>query len=104
MTKKEVKRLLALLKAQAEYPDREIEIDLPEGFKESFEGQKYFRGWINYHETWDVNAADVWVVIPRKVSLTAEWHRELARVIPVITPTGRIVEAVEWDRKSALTK
>jgi len=102
MDRKQVKRLLALLKAEAEY-GRETEIDLPEGFKESFETQPAFRGWINYHVTWDVHADDVWRVVPRKTSLVAEWHNELIKLIPVILPDGQVVEASEWQTKSHLT-
>lgn len=93
MDYKKVKRILALLKAQAEYPHKEIEVEVPEGFKESFENQKFFRGWINYHETWDVTREDPWTAFPRKKSLVAEWHEELMRVVPVIAPDGTITEA-----------
>jgi len=93
MTRQQVKRILALLKAQADYPDRELVVDYPEGFKESFENQKFFRGWINYHDTWDVDKEDVWLVVPRKISLVAEWHQELLRVVPIIAPDGTITEA-----------
>lgn len=99
MTRKEVKRLLALLKARSEYPDRVIDLELPAGFKESFESQPAFRGWLNYHETWDVDADDVWVVVTRRISLVAEWAAELARVVPVIEPDGTVVTAAEWERR-----
>lgn len=101
MDYKQVKRLLALLKAQVEHPERDIQVDLPEGFKESFENQKYFRGWVNYHETWDVTKADPWTVIPRRVSLVTEWHQELVKVVPMILPDGTILEAGN-GRKSHL--
>ncbi len=99
MTRQQIKRLLALLKAEAEYK-KDFRLDLPEGFKESFESQSAFRGWINYHETWDVDKEDVWLVISRKVSLVAEWHKELMKVVPVILPDGQIMEADEWQQKS----
>lgn len=92
MNRQQIKRLLALLKAQAEYPLRKIVVDLPEGFKESFENQTYFRGWINYHVTWDVAKDDTWLIVPRTESLVAEWHRELARVVPIIAPDGTMSE------------
>lgn len=104
MTRKQVKRLLALFKAQAEYINRQLDFEVPEGFKESFETQIFFRGWINYHVTWDVDKEDVWTVINRKTSLEAEWHRELIKVVPVITPDGTIMEAEEWAQKSTLMK
>ena len=97
MNRLQVKRFLALRKAIDEYPDRKIVIDFPEGFLISFENQSYFRGWVNYHVTWDVDNKDVWKVINRKISLAAEWHRELIKVVPVITPDGTIVEADEWQ-------
>ena len=98
MDSTKINRLLALLKAKAEYTDRKLDFEVPEGFKESFENQKGFRGWINYHETWDVNPDDAWVVIVRTQSLTAEWHRQLVKVVPVITSDGTIVSAAEWEK------
>lgn len=83
-----VKRLLALLKAEAEYPNRKFNIKLPIGFRRSFESQKNFRGWINYHVTWDVTRKDPWTILPRNESLVAEWHRELAKIVPVISSDG----------------
>ncbi|MBU2249653.1 MAG: hypothetical protein KKD77_23095 [Gammaproteobacteria bacterium] len=103
MTRRKIKRLLALLKAKVEYPDRKIKIKLPTGFKKSFEEQSAFRGWINYHVTWDVDPKDPWMVISLKRSKVAEWHRELIKVVPVITPDGEIVEAEEWAKRSAST-
>lgn len=87
----EIKRVLALLRAKAEYTDRDYLLDLPVGFKKSFEGQEAFRGWINYHVTWDVSRDDPWTVIPRKMSLVAEWHRELMRIVPIIAPDGTVL-------------
>lgn len=99
MTRQKVKRLLALLKAKAEY-NREIIFDVPKGFIESFEKQDNFRGWINYHVTWDVDNDDVWKVIIRKISLAAEWQRELVKVVPVITPDGNVVTGEEWEQEN----
>lgn len=104
MTPIQVKRLLALLKAKAEKPEKEIIFEVPEGFKESFENQKNFRGWINYHVTWDVTREDPWVVRLRTISLVAEWHRELIKLVPVISPTGEIMEAEEWEKRSHSTQ
>jgi hypothetical protein len=101
MGRKKIKRLLALLKAKVEYPGRKLDPELPEGFKKSFESQPAFRGWINYHETWDVDPKDPWTVIPLKRSKVAEWHRILIKVVPVITPDGTIMEAEDWVKKSA---
>ncbi len=99
MTRQKVKRLLALLKAKAEY-DKEIDVEVPEGFIKSFEDQDNFRGWINYHVTWDVDKDDVWKVVLRKISLAAEWQRELIKVVPVITPDGNIVTGEEWEKEN----
>ena len=98
MKKTKIKRLLALLKAKAEH-GRELDVEVPEGFIESFEDQDNFRGWINYHVTWDVDKDDPWKVVIRKISLAAEWQRELIKVVPVIIPDGTIVEAEEWQSK-----
>lgn len=83
-----VRRLLALLKAKVEFPDRKFNLKLPVGFRESFESQDNFRGWLNYHVTWDVTREDPWTIYLRKKSLIAEWHEELARVVPVINADG----------------
>lgn len=94
-----VKRFLALLKAQALDPTKEIISDdnLPKGFKESFENQDEFRGWRNYHETWDVTKKDPWTIYIRSRSNVADWEHELHKVIPVITPNG-IVSAEEYEK------
>jgi hypothetical protein len=104
LTGREIKRFVALLKAREEYPDRNIKIDLPNGFIESFENQPAFRGWLNYHVTWDINREYPWKVVSRKESLVAEWHRELIRLIPVIEADGTIVSAEEYEKKSAAAK
>lgn len=100
MSEIKVKRLLALIKSEIEL-NRDHNLDLPEGFKKSFEIQKYFKGWINYHVTWDVDPDDPWTVVPLSKSLEEQWHDELRQVVPVITPDGEIVEAKEWEKKLA---
>jgi hypothetical protein len=90
MDRKAVKRLLAMLKAQVEYPERGLQVKTPAGFKEAFSSQPAFRGWINYHVTWDVDKTDVWLVVSRSRSLVAEWHAELSRVVPIISPEGSV--------------
>ena len=55
LTTKEIKRFLALLKAEVELDRVHSNIVYPEGFKESFEKQKHFRGWNNYKETWYID-------------------------------------------------
>ena len=104
LTGHEIKRFLALLKAQVEFPDRNIVIKLPKGFKESFQEKQYFRGWGNYHVTWDISREDPWLVKHRTISLVAEWHKELIKVVPVIAPDGTIMEAEEWEQKSPSMK
>jgi len=102
LTIEQIKRYLALLKAEVEY-DKDFNLKLPTGFKTSFENQKHFKGWINYHVTWEVSTKDPWVVVSRKQSLEDEWHDELLKVVPVITPKGEIVSAEEWDKRSTST-
>lgn len=84
LTEQEIKRFLALLKAKAEYPERNINLSLPEGFEESFKSQPNFRGWINYHVTWEIEKNDPWVVILRKIPLSTEWHRHLVKLVPIL--------------------
>jgi hypothetical protein len=103
MSRKQIKRILALIKAEVEH-DRDFNLDLPERFKESFEGQKHFKGWINYHVTWGVSKKDAWKVVPLKKSLEQEWHDELEKVIPVITPEGEIVSEKEWAKRLTSTQ
>ena len=103
LTVEQIKRFIALLKAEIEY-DKDFKLKLPEGFKESFEKQKEFRGWINYHVTWEVHPKDPWKIVLRSQSLVQDWHDELIKMVPVITPEGKIVGANEWDKKSASTQ
>ena len=86
-----VKRYCALLKAEIEL-GRPLLVKLPQGFKESFERQKFFTGWINYHVTWDITREDPWTVYQRLRSIEAEWHAELIKHVPVIAPNGTIME------------
>lgn len=102
---KQIKRFLALLKAEVEFDRVHSGIEYPEGFKESFERQKHFRGWINYKETWYIDEdKDPWKVIPLERPLVDEWHEHLKTIVPVITPEGEIVEPEEWERRSRLMK
>lgn len=100
MDVKQIKRTLALIKAEVEY-DRDNGLDLPAGFKESFERQSNFRGWINYKETWYIDEfSDPWKVVPIARPLVEDWHDQLKKVVPVLTPTGKIESAEEWEKKS----
>ena len=101
MDVKQIKRFLALLKAEVELKREHIDIEYPQGFKESFENQTSFRGWINYKETWYIDEEhDPWKVISIDRPLLEDWHDELIKVVPVITPDGEIVGAEEWEKKS----
>lgn len=68
----------------------------PVGFRETFESQEAFRGWLGFGVTWDIDEDDHWKAVPRECSLLEEWHRELARKVPVLTEDG-IVSAEEWN-------
>ena len=96
---KDIKLRLASLRSKALY-GREPHYDMPEGFKESFENQKNFRGWVNYHVTWDVFEDDPWKCVLLKKSQEQEWNETLEKVCPVITPEGEIVTAEEWEQRS----
>ena len=95
MTRKEIKRALALLKAEAEL-GRDPG-DLPEGFRESFESQPDFRGWVNYHVTWDLDKDDDWKVVPLEEPLVKVWDREVRSRVPVITPAREIVTPQQYE-------
>lgn len=96
MTRKRIKRLLALLKAEAEH-GRVLGFELPEGFRETFEKQKTFRGWVNYHVTWDVADDDAWKVVSLRESRVDTWNRALAKRLPVITRSGEVVTSEQWE-------
>jgi hypothetical protein len=92
MDRKQVKRLLALLKAEAEKGRHFKELEnLPDGFKESFESQDHFRGWLNYHVTWDIDDGDHWKIISLEESKVEAWNRQLAERVPYITKAGETV-------------
>lgn len=103
MEYKDIKYLLACLRSKALY-DKPVPIDVPEGFVESFECQDNFRGWANYHVTWDVFEDDPWKCVLREKSQEQEWNDTLEKVCPVITPEGEIVSAEEWEKRSASMK
>jgi len=102
MTRRQVKRLLALIKAEIDY-GRNFDLELPEGFKESFENQPEFKGWINYHVTWDVSDSDVWKAVVLKKSRVAIWHEQLRKRLPVITSKG-VVSAEEYAEMEKVEK
>lgn len=82
MNLKEIRYRLFQLKDQAE---REVEIpELPEDFKESFEEQDAFRGWINFGVKWDVDEKDPWKIVKRKKSIEEEWNEVLLEKVPEI--------------------
>lgn len=97
---KEIKRFLALIKAEVELNRVHKDIVYPKGFKESFESQENFRGWINYKEIWYIDEDnDPWKVILLKRPLVEEWHDVLRQFVPVITPGGEILEPEEWEQR-----
>lgn len=100
MDRKQIKRLLALLKSEVEH-GRDFGLELPEGFKESFEGQPAFRGWINYHVTWGVDDDDAWKVVLLKESLVKSWERELVKRTPIITKAGETVTPEQYAQMEA---
>ena len=95
-----IKYLLACHRSEALYDDKPIRVEVPEGFKESFEAQDNFRGWVNYHVTWDVFEDDPWKCVLLKKSQEQEWNETLEKVCPVLTPEGKIVPAEEWNKRS----
>lgn len=98
---KQIKRYLALAAAEVEYNRVHKGIEYPEGFKEAFENQDLFQGWINYRVTWYIDEFnDPWKVVLLKRPLIEEWQEELMKVVPVITPEGEIVGAEEWEKRS----
>ena len=104
MDVKKIKRFLALLKSEVEL-DRNHNLELPDGFKASFENQLNFRGWINYKETWYIDEFnDPWKVVSISRPLVEDWHDVLRKFVPVITPEGDIVKAEEWEKRSHSTK
>lgn len=102
---KEIKRFLALLKAEVELDRIHDDIEYPKGFKESFERQKNFMGWINYKETWYIDEFnDPWKVILIDRPLVEDWHDQLRKFVPVLTPEGEILEPEEWEQRLHLMK
>jgi hypothetical protein len=95
----DIKIRLASLRSKALY-GRIPNYEMPEGFVESFESQDNFRGWANYHVTWDVFEDDPWKCVLLKRSQEQVWNETLRKVVPVITPEGKIVSAEEWEKKS----
>lgn len=94
MTRSEIRYICFTLFSEAE---RGKEIPPPpEGFKETFESQEAFRGWLAFGVTWDVDEDDPWKAVPRECSLLEEWHRELMRKVPVLTEDG-IISAEEYN-------
>lgn len=101
MRRSDIRYKLFTLQTEAE---RGVEVPpLPEGFRESFETQEHFRGFINFGVTWDVDDDDPWKVVPLEMSHLERWHETLRNIVPVITPEGDIVSAEEWEQRSHST-
>ena len=91
----DIRYKLFSLKSEAE---RGVEIPaLPEGFRESFEEQEAFRGFINFGVTWDVSENDPWKVIPLDRSHLEVWNEVLRSKVPIIGPDGKVYTPEEWD-------
>lgn len=100
LTTQKIKRYLSLIKVEYTHNRLHEGIEYPENFKESFENQKFFRGWTNYKETWYIDEFnDPWKAILIKRPLVEDWHDVLRKVVPVITPEGEIVEPEEWEQR-----
>ena len=82
LTRRRVRYRLYRLRAEAA-EGKELPIVIPDGFKESFEAQKWFDGWANFSVTWDVGdpvrpesrgSGDPLEVVPRYISVKEEWE------------------------------
>lgn len=85
MNRSEIRYLLFKLNANAEGGTELTK--LPTGFKESFDSQANFRGWLNFGVTWDVDENDPWKVILREKSIEAEWTELLLEKVPELPLT-----------------
>jgi hypothetical protein len=81
MNRRQIRYLLARIRSQATGVCEDVP-EMPEGFKETFESQDAFRGWIAYTVTWDVDETDPWKVVTLKKSLEDEWQEKLNEVVP----------------------
>ena len=87
-----------LYRLQAEAAEDKPRPDLPEGFEEFFESQKWFDGWGNFAVTWDVGdpmdeesrgSADPFEVLPRYMSVWEEWDEEIEAHVKADTISSR---------------
>jgi hypothetical protein len=100
----EIKYKLALLREEADSGIKPT-IKITKIFKESFKSQKHFMGWINFEKTWYIDQEnDPWKVISIKRPLVEDWHDELRKFVPVLTPEGEILEPEEWEKRSRSMK
>lgn len=83
MNRRQIKYLCARMRTEADGGAKRPE-DMPEGFEESFEKQKNFRGWASYSVTWTVDADDPWKIVLLDKSLEEEWNELLLEKVPVL--------------------
>ena len=69
-------------KADASQPTIKLP-KLPKGFKQSFEEQPRFRGWMGYQVTWDVDDSG-WTVVLLDKSLEQQWAELLEEKVPLL--------------------
>ena len=86
MDRRSIRYLLRRIKSNEDTstnPDVDV-IDLPElpdGFRESFEKQERFRGWMGFQVTWDVDDSG-WTIVFLDKSLEQQWIDLLNEKVP----------------------
>jgi len=73
--------------------------ELPEGFKETFESNPKFRGWMGYCVSWDVDDSG-WGVVLLDKSAEKQWTEKLLEVVPEIP---KVIDAPK-KKKSLLSR
>jgi hypothetical protein len=59
-------------------------------FRQRFENQAGFDGWLNFAVTWDVAFEDPYRIVSRRLSQEEEWNEVLRAKIPIIKD-GKLV-------------
>lgn len=65
------------------------ELNIPDGFREYFEGQELFDSWDGFAATWDVKTDDPFKLYKRKFTIHEEWNATLRAVVPEL-PVRRV--------------
>lgn len=81
LTRRDIRYLCFRLKTEADGGPEAPE--LPQGFRETFEGQELFRGWAAFGVSWDVDQEDFWKIVILKESLARQWERTLLEKVPI---------------------